>query len=114
VGALPNRLNIPDARGRGASLRVTSHPEQRKVVLSHWRDGVCVASTPVDLGELPALIGVLVEALGEGAANAPPPVSTGGLEKLTLWQQLRDHLRPTLGKIVELPHRHDLRQEATE
>lgn len=114
VGALPNRLNIPDARGRGASLRVTRHSAQRKVVLSHWRDGVCVASTPVDLGELPALIGVLVAALGEGAASSPPPVSRGGPGKPSIWRQLRDHFRPTLGKIVELPSRHGLRQEAVD
>jgi hypothetical protein len=87
---------------------------QRKVVLSHWRDGVCVASTPVDLGELPALIGVLVEALGDGAASAPPPISRGGPGKPSIWRQLRDHVRPRLGKIVELPYRHSLPREATE
>ena len=52
VGGHPNRLHIPDARGQGASLRVTRHPDQRKVVLSHWRDGVCVASTPIELSEV--------------------------------------------------------------
>jgi hypothetical protein len=113
VGALPNRLNIPDARGRGASLRVTRHSEQRKVVLSHWRDGVCVASTPVDLGELPALIGVLVEALGDAAAISPPTVSRGHPGKPSIWRQLRDHFRPTVGKIVDLPHRHGLQREVT-
>ena len=61
----PRRLSIPDARGQGATLRVTKHPEQRKIVLSHWRDGVCVASTPVELTEVPALIGVLADALGD-------------------------------------------------
>src|ERR1039458_3627341 len=44
----PKRLSIPDARGQGASLRVTRHPEQGKIVLSHWRDGLCVASTPIE------------------------------------------------------------------
>ena len=68
----PNRLSIPDARGHGASLRVTRHPEQRKIVLSHWRDGLCVASTPVELSEVPALIGVLADALGD-AIETPDP-----------------------------------------
>ena len=61
----PNRLSIPDARGQGATLRVTRHPEQGKVVLSHWRDGLCVASTPIELSEVSALIGLLADALGE-------------------------------------------------
>ena len=50
----PRSLTIPDARGSGAYLRVTRHPEQRKVVISHWRDDVCVASTPVELVEVPS------------------------------------------------------------
>jgi hypothetical protein len=82
------------------------------VVLSHWRDGVCVASTPVDLCELPALIGVLVEALGDAAAISPPPVSRGHPGQPSIWRQLRDHFRPTVGKIVDLPHRHGLQREA--
>ena len=60
----PTRLNIPDARGRGATLRVTRQPGQRRVVFSHWSDGRCVASTPIELGEVPGLIAVLVDALG--------------------------------------------------
>jgi hypothetical protein len=97
----PRRLSIPDARGHGATLRVTKHPEQRKVVLSHWREGVCVASTPVDLSEVPALIGVLADALGdaiertrnEGVA-APRPGS--------LVSAVRRWLRPRLAQITEL------------
>jgi hypothetical protein len=83
------------------------------VVLSHWRDGVCVASTPVDLGELPALIGVLAEALGDAAAISPPSTS-GGPGKPSIWRQARDHFRPALGEIVQLPHRHGLQREADE
>ena len=105
VGALPKRLNIPDARGHGASLQVTRHPEQQKVVLSHWRDGICVASTPVDLAELPALIGVLAEALGDAAAMAPSPI-TESPPSPSLRHRLMARFRPTFAKIVELPHRH--------
>ena len=83
------------------------------MVLSHWRDGVCVASTPVDLVELPALIGVLAEALGDAAAVSPPPTG-GGPGRQSTWRKLRDHFRPALGKIVEMPHRHGLQREANE
>ena len=104
VGVPPNRLNIRDVRGRGASLQVTSHSEQRKVVLSHWRDGICVASTPVDLAELPALIAVLAGALGDAAASPSPAITIP--PRPSLWHRLTDQFPPTLAKIVELPHRH--------
>jgi hypothetical protein len=97
----PRRLSIPDSRGQGATLRVTKHPEQRKVVLSHWRDGVCVASTPVDLNEVPSLIGVLADALGDAidstvAKESAPP------SKVSLLSVIRSWLRPRLAQITEL------------
>ena len=70
MGANPKSLNIPDARGNQACLRVTRHPAERKIVVSHWRQGLCVASTPVDLSDVPALIGVLATALGDAAASS--------------------------------------------
>jgi hypothetical protein len=97
----PRRLSIPDARGQGATLRITKHPEQRKVVLSHWRDGVCVASTPVDLGEVPALIGVLADALGD-AIDATPDGTGPPPPKGTLLTALRSWIRPKLAQITEL------------
>jgi hypothetical protein len=100
-GMHPRRLSIPDARGHGATLRVTKHPEQRKIVLSHWRDGVCVASTPVELSEVPALIGVLADALGDAVDSTPnesaPPPSKG-----SLLAAIRRWLRPRLAQITEL------------
>ena len=85
----PTRLNIPDARGRGATLRVTRQPGQRRVVFSHWRDGRCVASTPIELGEVPELIGVLVDALGVAVdmGNRPPSFRPRNLGS---WQRCRD------------------------
>ena len=74
------------------------------MVLSHWRDGICVASTPVDLAELPALIGVLAEALGDAATTPSPTIESPAKPSLLQW--LRSRFRPTLGKIVELPHLH--------
>ncbi|HEY1828389.1 MAG TPA: hypothetical protein VGF87_10230 [Acidimicrobiales bacterium] len=95
----PSRLAIPDARGQGATLRVTRHTEQHKVVLSHWREGVCVASTPIELTEVPALIGVLADALGDAIDRDVPVVDAtrfGLLERVRAW------LRPRLAQITEL------------
>jgi hypothetical protein len=97
----PRRLSIPDARGHGATLRVTKHPEQRKVVLSHWREGVCVASTPVDLSEVPALIGVLADALGDAIGGRQNP-SAAAPRTGSLLAVARRWLRPRLAQITEL------------
>ena len=102
VGGHPNRLHIPDARGQGASLRVTRHHDEGKVVLSHWRDGVCVASTPIELSEVSALIGVLADALGDaiGATAKAPPASQR--ERPSVLATLRQWFRPKLAQITEL------------
>jgi hypothetical protein len=96
----PNRLTIPDARGQGATLRVTRHPDQRKVVLSHWRDGICVASTPIELTEVSGLIGVLAEALGEAIDVPVPPGAVTPRPRLI--DTVRSWLRPKLAQITEL------------
>ncbi|MGA3147769.1 MAG: hypothetical protein ABSF33_09855 [Acidimicrobiales bacterium] len=114
MGAIPNRLNIPDSRGHGASLRVTKHAKQHKVVLSHWRDGVCVASTPIDLAEVPALIGLLAGALGDAATNSDQQ-STGRSPRPSPWSRVRDLFRPTLAKVVDFPVvRGGRREQSTE
>ena len=102
VGALPNRLNIRDTRGRRAYLQITRHRDQRTVVVSQWRDDTCVASTPLDVSELPALIGVLAEALGDAVAVSPR--HEGGAER-SIWLRIRRHFRPSLARVVELPRR---------
>jgi hypothetical protein len=101
VGGQPNRISIPDARGQGASLRVTRHPPERKIVLSHWRDGVCVASTPIELGEVSALISILADALGDAVADidtTPTPASAPP----SIVSTLRNWFRPKLAQITEL------------
>jgi hypothetical protein len=97
----PKRLSIPDARGQGASLHVARHPEQQKIVLSHWRDGLCVASTPVELTEIPALIGVLADALGD-AIEVPVQTSPGPTARFPLLTVIRTWLRPKLATVTEL------------
>jgi hypothetical protein len=101
VVVAPRSLSIPDPRGRGATLRVTRHPEQNKVVLSHWRDGVCVASTPIELTEVSALIGVLADALGD-AIDLTGPASETQSRGAQLLAELRVWLKPRLAQIVEL------------
>jgi hypothetical protein len=100
---------VPDARGQGASLRVTGHPEQRKVVLSHWRDGLCVASTPVELSEVSALIGVLADALGD-AIDAAAPAPVAPRRRAPIAAVLR-WLRPTPAQVVDLRPGEDPRRE---
>jgi hypothetical protein len=93
------RLQIPDARGGGASLRISWHAAQRKVVFSHWRDGVCVATTPVDLAEVPGLINVLVAALGQAATGATR--ATAPSRRRDLFAAFRQWLQPKLAHIAE-------------
>lgn len=101
VSGLPNRLNIPDARGGGAYLRVTRHPDQQKVVLSHWRDSVCVASTPVDVSDVPSLIGVLAEALGDAVVmSGSTPVSRS--TRPSVWSKFKDRFRRVGAEVVDL------------
>ena len=97
----PRSLTIPDARGHGGSLRVTRHPEQRKVVISHWRDDVCVASTPIEIGEVPALLGVLADALGDAVrSGSSSPADTSRDPQLL--DRIKRWLRPRLAQIVDL------------
>jgi hypothetical protein len=101
MGGHPHRLTIPDARGSGANLRVTRHPEQGKIVLSHWREGVCVASTPIELREVSALIGVLADSLGDAIASTAAP-ALAAASRPSLLATLRNWLHPKLAQITEL------------
>ena len=48
-----------DARGSDRALRVSWHSEADVVVLSLWRDNLCVASVRLAIDEVPELIDVL-------------------------------------------------------
>ncbi|MBM6403975.1 hypothetical protein JQN72_06935 [Phycicoccus sp. CSK15P-2] len=58
---------VPDVRGEGRALRVTWHPEADVVVLSVWRENVCVATTRVAPADVPALVEVLVGGLADAS-----------------------------------------------
>jgi hypothetical protein len=113
----PRSLTIPDGRGRSASLRITRHAEQRKVVISHWRDDVCVASSPIEVGELPALIGVLADALGDAARvgdSSSAASHSSGRRTMRFIDTLRQWLRPRLAHVVDIgPPRDEAAGERT-
>jgi hypothetical protein len=98
-------LHLTDARGGDRYLRVTWHADASTIVLSQWRDAICVASTPLTLEDATRLIGLVVGALKEkailtiGAATAEPVT---GRNLLT---RLRDRFRPQLAHIIRLPER---------
>jgi hypothetical protein len=75
--ARSTRVFVPDVRDELRYLRVTWHPDRRIVVLSHWRDDICLASTPIELDQISKLIGLLVAAL-EDAAMPEAQVAAAG------------------------------------
>jgi hypothetical protein len=80
---------------------VTRHPEQGKIVLSHWRDGLCVASTPIELNEVSALIGVLADALGD-AIDVQPVTPIPPVKRPSFLAAVRDWLKPKVASVTEL------------
>ena len=52
-----------DARGGDRALRVSGHSEAEMVVLSLWRDNVCIGSFRLSVDEVPDLIDLLREGL---------------------------------------------------
>ena len=98
------RLFLSDARGPHRYLRVTWHRETSTIVLSHWQDDVCLASTPVSLEDATRLIGLIVGALKESAArSAVMPAATGATPGL--FERLRTRFRPQLAQVIELQNR---------
>lgn len=59
-----------DARGADRALRVSWHTEADLVVLSMWRENLCVGSFRLAIEEVPDLIGFLSTGLGSAYAGA--------------------------------------------
>ena len=57
---------FPDTRGDGRSLRATWHQGRQVVVLSLWRNNVCVSTFRLAADEVPDLIALLRHGLDEG------------------------------------------------
>jgi ribosomal protein L34 len=62
---------LPDMRDGERRLRATWHPATRTVVISNWSDRVCTASTRLALADAAKLVGLIVGALQDAAAEAP-------------------------------------------
>jgi hypothetical protein len=60
-----------DSRGSERALRVSWHSEADVVVLSLWRDNVCVASFRLGIEEVPELIELLRVGLQRSYRHAP-------------------------------------------
>jgi hypothetical protein len=69
-------LVLRDQRGDQRYLRMSWHQQTRSVVVSHWVDGACMATTRVALADIPKLTTFLVHAL-HNASSAPPTVTVG-------------------------------------
>ncbi len=69
---------VPDARGGGRALRATWHHDAGLVVLSVWRDNVCVATVRLEPDEVPALLEVLASGLADRYAEHPGSASAAG------------------------------------
>jgi hypothetical protein len=70
-------VEVTDPRDDRRRLRVSWHPERRELIVSHWRDNVCVATTPVGVREIAGLIGLLARALQDAAMSPPVPAEAG-------------------------------------
>jgi hypothetical protein len=104
MGGYAAQLQISDQRDGARHLRLSWHASRRVVVFSHWRDGVCVASTPVDVAEIPTIIGVLVKALADTSRSPTSEASAPSARSVLrdVGQILHAWLRPRLATIVAL------------
>ena len=59
-----------DARGDDRALRLSWHTEADLVVLSMWRENVCVGSFRLAAEEVPGMIAFLSAGLGRAYADA--------------------------------------------
>ncbi|HEY1990713.1 MAG TPA: hypothetical protein VGG43_14700 [Acidimicrobiales bacterium] len=107
MSADPAHLQIDDRRDGDRHLRVSWHASRQVVVFSQWRQGVCVATTPVELADIPAVIGVLVEALEEAAKGSSPKSAAPTPQSVRedIQELLRDWLRPRVASITALTPR---------
>jgi hypothetical protein len=58
-----------DARGAGRALRVTWHPETQLLVLSVWRDEVCIATHRLEAADLPQFAHLLTDTMAVADAT---------------------------------------------
>jgi len=107
------RTYVRNSRSDEEYLRVTWHPGASTIVLSHWTDQICTASTPIALADAPVLIELLVAALADAAtanaAEGPASPAAPPTRAERTWSRLRSRLRPQLAQIVPLRARRERR-----
>ena len=68
---LPSHGDVVVGRDRaGRVLRVSSHPEFDRVVLSIWQEGQCLATVRLAAADVPDLVRVLVAAAVQQPAGS--------------------------------------------
>ncbi|HYG92870.1 MAG TPA: hypothetical protein VD859_04715 [Nocardioides sp.] len=67
-----------DARGDDRALRVSWHDEAGLMVVSMWRENVCVATFRLEADEVPDLITTLVDALRRHRTGESRPLTDAG------------------------------------
>jgi hypothetical protein len=100
-------VEVTDPRDDHRRLRVSWHPERRELIVSHWRDNVCVATTPVGVREIAGLIGLLARALQDAAMS--PPVPPGPEYQATrgpLSRRFLTWIHPRLNDLVSAVAKH--------
>jgi hypothetical protein len=74
-----------DPRDGGRALRVNWHSEDGFVVLSLWRDQLCVATSRVAAADVPALIETLVRGLRPSVVSPDGPIVNGASSSGDSW-----------------------------
>jgi len=78
VSPLPQRGGIQrDLRDAERVLRVSAHPDSGVVTVSMWRGDDCVATHRMAPADVPALIGLLADALAACADPHPARADAG-------------------------------------
>lgn len=93
-----HHLNITDPRSRSNLLRLSWHPAKRVVILSQWRDGVCIATTPLEIARVTDIAGFLVKVLHDAATQSIPATDnpSQGNRLGRIWQWLHPRLAPVV------------------
>jgi len=108
-------VEVTDPRDDHRRLRLSWHPERRELIVSHWRDNVCVATTPVGVKEIAGLIELLVKALEDAATSSPAPAEpTYQDNQHRFWRQLLHWSRHRLDDTVSAIARHTGRLHAAD
>ena len=71
ASAEPPAAVFGDARGAGRALRVTWHPETQLLVLSVWRDELCIATHRLEAEDLPRFAHLITDTMAVARMDAP-------------------------------------------